>query len=291
MCDIAISTEKYVDGRSPDINWEKLNTSFQNTGVDHWELIDCIYQGHPFCAWMNGKRSADSFLRAQHVGIDMDNMDYRSSFDALVEHPLVVKYGAIIYQTGRHQPHAPRSRVLFLLDEPIETANGYRLALETVHSMFEEPDPSCIDPARFFFGNGKLARDKNSDGIWFSENISFPLADLRMYAKQYLKNKKQSEAQETTGHRQYVPQGEVSLDYIAGKLTKVDPYAPGYDLWLTAMTGLKNEFGDAAFAVAKEWSDVAGKKPLTKAKWDSFGKAGKPCTIASVMKVIKECSR
>ncbi len=291
---MAISTKTYIE-KPTDINWATLNDSFENCDVDEMELCDLIFTGHPFCAWMDGRRSEEHFLQAQHLGVDMDTEDYRSSMDALASHPLVQQYGAIIYQTPTHQSHAPKSRVVFLLDEPITTAGGYRLALETVYSLFDGADSACVDPSRFFFGNGKLAEERNTAGIWFSEICDFPLSDLRTFARQYIHNSKTEHSQNTSRTApEQRPNGHhvsLNLDDITVKLGKVDAYAIDYRMWVKVCAGLKAEFGDAAFPVARNWSEAPNKTSLSEKKWGSFGRSGTPVTIATVLKVIKEHGR
>ena len=146
-------------------------------------------------------------------------------------------------------------------------------------------DHLCFNP--FFFGNGKLAQERNTDGIWFSEICSFPISDLRMFARQYIHNNKEQE-RTTAAQPSRGPREPVSLDGIAAKLDKVDAYAIDYGMWVKVCAGLKREYGDAAFEVARNWSEAPGKTTLTRQKWDSFGRNGTPVTIATVLKVIRD---
>jgi len=288
MTRIAISTLSFVE-KPTNINWADLNDSFVNRDVDMFELCDAIYQGHPVCPWMNGRRSSDNFALAQHIGVDMDTGDYKSSMDALVEHPMVKQYGAIIYNTPSHQSHAPKSRVLFLLDEPIKTVDGYRLAIESVYGMFSGADPACVDPSRFFYGNGKLGANANTDGIWFSEKILLPLNNLRFITRQYLQKLADGEKSQQT-NREVSPRTfeKQSLEEVFDRLDKVDSYSLDYREWQKVCSGLKTEFGDAAFSHAKMWSDKPGKDPLTRKYWESLGKSGSPVTIATVFMILRE---
>ena len=289
MTKVAVSTMSFAE-KPTDVNWEKLNTSFVNLDLDVMDLCDQIYKGHPFCPWMNGRRHNDNFICAQYIGVDMDCGDYRSSFDALVEHTLVKLYGAIIYQTPSHQSQKPKSRVLFLLDKTIDTVSGYRLAIETVYSMFKGADPACVDPVRFFYGNGKLRESKNTSGIWFSEKICFPLSQLRMLAGQYRETQR-AELNKQQEQKDILPKQELkksTIDEVFERLDKVDAYSLDYREWQKVCSGLKNEFGDAAFSPAKMWSDKPGKDPLTKKYWDSLGKSGDPVTIATVISTLRE---
>lgn len=288
MAKVAISTLSYVE-KPKDINWAKLNDSFVNRDVDPMELCDAIFQGNPLCAWMNGRRSAENFQLAQHIGVDMDTGTYESSIDYLHEHPLVKEYGAIIYNTPSHQSHAPKSRVMFLLDEPIKTVDGYRLAIESVYSMFNGADPACVDPARFFFGNGKLKSTQNFQGLWFSEKILMPLSKLRLITRQYLQSMKGDESRDKP-EREVKPVGhaEHTLDEVMDRLDKVDAYSLDYRMWMKVCSGLKNEFGDAAYQPARMWSEAPGKDSMSQKMWDSFGRSGTPVTIATVMQVLRE---
>ena len=292
---IAISNMRFVE-KPKDINWAALNDSFLNIETDIAYLCNAIYQGRPFCAWMNGRRKEQNFDQAQHIAVDLDTGDYRSSFDALVDHPFVTQYGAIIYETPSHKPHAPKSRVIFLLDEPIKTSDGYRLALETVYSLFDGADSACVDPSRFFFGNGKLEHQGRQTGIWIADSVCFPVSDLRMFARQYLANKRKQIEQQIREHQR--PATEVNhgekptLDQVEDMLTKVDPYAIDYDMWFKMLAALKHEYGDSAMSTAARWSDRAGKEPLTQSKWKSIGGGhGKPATLATIIKVVKEFGR
>jgi hypothetical protein len=288
MTKIAISTMSFVD-KPKDLNWAELNDSWVNRDLDVMDICDMIYKGHPFCPWMNGRRHNDNFICAQFIGVDLDDGTYECSMDYLVEHPLVRLYGAIIYRTPSSKTHAPKSRVLFLLDEAIQRVDGYRLAIETVYNMFKGADPACVDPVRFFFGNGKLRESKDTAGIWFSEKINFPVSDLRAMYKQNVARAAQEEREKT---RRAEPPREPfkknTIEQVFERLDKVDAYSLDYREWQKVCSGLKSEFGDAAFEPTKMWSDKPGKDPLTRKYWDSLGRSGAPVTIATVMQTLKE---
>jgi hypothetical protein len=290
MTKIAISTMSYFHTtREYKINWEELNTSFVNRDVSAVEICCAIYDGHPLCAWMDGRRAEENFILGQHIGIDMDTMDYRSSLDALVEHPLVKLYGAIIYRTPSSRSHKPRSRVIFLLDKPIETASGYRLAVEVISSMFEGVDPACAEPSRFFFGNGSMSKDQDPTGIYFSEKIKFPLSNLRLMAGEYLNNMKEEDNRQRKVKP--IPKDtfeQQTMERVFERLDKVDAYSLDYREWQKVCSGLKTEFGDAAFDSTRMWSDKPGKDSLTRKYWDTLGKSGTPVTIATVMQMLRE---
>lgn len=296
MYSIAVSSVAFVEKPGRDLDWEAFNTSFDNADLDVMAFCDRIYRGFSFCPWMDGKRKVENFILAQHIAVDMDSGDHRSSFDALIQHPLVMQYGAVIYHTPSHERGAPRSRVVFFLDEPIRTAAGYKAAVETVYSLFDGPDPSCVDAARFFYGNGKLSYHRYTDGIWFSERPLLPLADLRRMARQQqLARREQTEAARKT-QRQTPPtpreEGKMNLVELEHRLAHVDAYALDYMTWLKVVAAIRHEYGDAAYGVAKRWSDKPGEKPLTEKKWQTLtSEHPQPATMGTIIQVLQEYAR
>ena len=181
-----------------DARWVALNDSFQNQDVDMLEFINAIYLGHSYTAWFNGRRKAENFVCAQHIAVDLDTKDERSTLETVERNYFFRLHGAIIHETPSHTDDAPKCRAIFLLDEPIQTAAGYRVALETVYQFFDGADIACIDPARFFYGNALLQR--RPQGVYFTDNV-LPLAELRRYARQMSIRKKQQMEDE---QRRYV---------------------------------------------------------------------------------------
>lgn len=182
-----------------DPRWAALNDSFENRELEAIEFIDAIYQGHSYTAWFNGRRKADNFQCAQHIAVDLDTKDERSTLNTVERNYFFRMYGSIIHETPSHTDDAPKCRAIFLLDNPIQTAAGYRMALETVYQFFDGADIACIDPARFFYGNAILQH--RPQGIYFTDNV-LPLAELRRYARQMLLVQKQQMEAEQRRHQQ-----------------------------------------------------------------------------------------
>lgn len=287
---IAFSRMRFVNKPNGSFDWGKLNNSFKNVEMEPIDICNAIYMGYAYTAWMEGKRNKENFICAQHVAVDLDTQDFRSSFDCLIDNPFVRNYGAILHTTPTHTPHAPKARVIFLLDEPITNLLGYELAMETIYAQFDGADKACIDGARFFFGNGKLSETHDTGGIWItSENICFPIKDLRTYARQYSAQKKHE--RESMPPSQSAPRPADTppdLEEIENKLLTIDSYLLPYDWWLKTVAGLKHEFGDTAFWLAKRWSDRPGKEEFTERKWQTLGNHDRPATIATVYKVIQD---
>lgn len=294
---IAVNRQRFVEKPGREMDWELFNGSFVNMEVDVLRFCNAIYLGHPYCPWMDGKRAVASFQLAQHIAVDMDCGDVRAEIDTLKQHPLVQAYGAIIHETPSHTPDAPRARVIFVLDEPITDAAGYKAAIQVVTDLFDGADPACVDAARFFFGNGKLHMLGRTEGIWFHPDACLPLAELRRFAR--IRAAKQREAEQqnrgqwiqrapTNGHA--APDGDkMTLDDLRDRLSKVHPYAMGYETWVKLIAAIRHVYGDASFGLVKAWSDVPGKEPLTDAKWHSLKDSHpNPAGYGTIVQIIKE---
>lgn len=151
---IRIAVNRLATGKLPqgDPRWGKFNDSFVNQQLEPLDIANAIYTGHAYAGWHNGRRCTDNFLLAQHIGVDMDTGDTRSSFDYLRKHEFFTAYGGLLHTTPSHQPDAPRSRILFFLDEPIQDPTAFQAAAKFVVSLFSGADTVTTDASRFFYG-------------------------------------------------------------------------------------------------------------------------------------------
>lgn len=180
---IRIAVNRMATGKLPqgDPRWAAFNDNFVNGEREPIELANDIYLGHAYTSWMDGRRSIENFVLAQHIAIDMDSGDGRSSFDTLLKHDLVQMYGSVMHTTPSHADKAPRARVIFFLDEPITDAAKYQTAAKFLVAQFDGADQACTDASRFFYGAF------NCD-IWFSDNV-LPVRQLRHFYGRYAKER------------------------------------------------------------------------------------------------------
>lgn len=179
-----IAVNKMATGKLPqgDPLWARFNDSFVNCARDPIDLANDIYLGHAYTTWMQGRRSIENFVLAQHIAIDMDSGDERSSFDTLLQHDLVQMYGSLMHTTPSHTADHPRARIIFVLDEPITDAAKYQTAAKFMVAQFDGSDEACTDASRFFYGA------YNCD-MWFSDNV-LPLQQLRHFYRRWSKRSK-----------------------------------------------------------------------------------------------------
>lgn len=194
MYRIAISNIA-LRGKIPagDKRWGQFNDSFDNLELDVIDIANAIYTGRSFTTWHNGRRSLENFVLGQHLAIDMDSGDQRSCIKTLLCNDFVRMYASLIYSTPSHTEQNPRSRVLFLLDEPITDAEAYQSAAKFVCSLFDGCDSACTDASRFFYGSLNCQIEL--------VNQVLPLTDLRLLYKRHAqKQEKPQPKQQQVGN-------------------------------------------------------------------------------------------
>jgi hypothetical protein len=168
-----------LDGKLPqgDRRWAQFNDLFINRELEQIDIASAIYTGHGYAAWFNGRRKDDNFICAQHIAVDMETHDKRSSIEYIASMEFTQVYGGLIYSTPSHTDADPRSRIVFFLDQPIFDITAYEAAIGFVYSLFPGSDVSCIDSSRFFYGS------LNCQLEWL--NNTLPLNHLRRYYKSW----------------------------------------------------------------------------------------------------------
>lgn len=171
---IAIN-EMIITGKIPtgDPRWGKFNDAFINQEVDTLDFANAIYTGHSYAAWHRGRRSIENFLQGQHIAVDMETHDKRSTVDYILAMEFVQVYGGLVYTTPSHTTTDPRARIVFFLDQPIADPAAYKQAIGFVYSLFPGADTACVDCSRFFYGSIDCQME------WL--NNVLPLAHLRTY--------------------------------------------------------------------------------------------------------------
>ena len=141
---------KILDG---DPLWSKFNGSFVNLDLPSVEIANQIYTGHALTTWHKEWRHSDNYILGQHLALDFDTEDERSTLLSLSKDPFIAKYSSMIYTTPNHSPDKPRARALFHLDTPIYQAINYSMASRSLVWLFGTADTKCKDAARFFYGS------------------------------------------------------------------------------------------------------------------------------------------
>jgi hypothetical protein len=136
-----------------DFRWGKFSRSFHQEANNIDSLIAAVRQGFAFSPVMkDGHRSQANFVSAQHIALDSDTGDVRSSLDALTKDPFIAEHAAFLYTTHSSTPEHPRARVVFILDSPITDRAVYRLAQRALAWKYPFTDQSVAEESRFFYG-------------------------------------------------------------------------------------------------------------------------------------------
>lgn len=248
---------------SPGDNvWSKFNASFVNDEIETLDIANKIYMGYPLTTWhKNNWRSNTNYQLGQHIGIDFDTEDARSTLPVLAKDKFIQKYAALIYTTPSHTPEAPRARVLFLLDTPIHQAKNYTAAASALLWLFGSADRQCKDACRFFYGS------RDCEIEWL-DNV-LPLEKIRQIIGQY--QAAGTAAKNThTNHRAYTPPADQAD--VANALKSIKPWSIEYDEWLKVLMAIHHAYGDNGLQLAEQWAE--GTPGEVQRKWRSFKSSG-----------------
>lgn len=125
-----------------DARWGKFTHSFHEQSLTVDELIEEVIQGYSFCPVMkDSHHKLENFVSAQHTGLDDDRGTSASLIDLLVEDPFTADHAGFLYETISSTQEYPKSRVFFVLDEPIYDRARYRLAQEALWWKFSATAP------------------------------------------------------------------------------------------------------------------------------------------------------
>jgi hypothetical protein len=135
--------------RGDNDGWSSATYKFKNMQVAPEAFIREVASGHAFCAWLKGQRKSKNFQCMQVLAVDIDS---GLTIEEVLAHPFFQKFGWFIYTTPSHRADAPRFRIVFLMEQPIETEQRMKLAYTGIIRMFAG-DRSCTDASRLFFGS------------------------------------------------------------------------------------------------------------------------------------------
>lgn len=247
--------------QSGDPQWPAFNASFVNHELSATDIQDVVYAGWSITTQLKAPwRTTENYLRGQHIGLDFDTEDERSTLATLAQDRFISKYGSFVHTTRSHTEEKPRARVVFLLDQPIYQGKNYALAATALIWLFGSADRQCKDCVRFFYG------------AQYQEQVPIgnvlPLEVVQRLIGQYQETG-QREKRARTG-ASYLPPADQSE--VAEALRSIPPWQIDYDDWVAVLMALHAEFGEAGLPLAESWAD--GKEGEVVQKWRSFKPTG-----------------
>lgn len=257
--------------------WNRFNSSFDNLELTPQEIMTTVYNGQSMTTQhKNHWRKAENYICGQHIGLDFDSEDEKSTIPYLVKDKFISKNAAFIHTTISHKPEAPRARVIFLVDTPIMQAKNYTLAVTALLWLFGSADRQCKDAVRFFYG-AIGCKVENVGNVLPLETVKKVIASYK--ASGLAEHKR---AVKTDYH---VP---ATQQDVADALKLIPPWGIAYDEWVEILMGIHAAFGEDGYPLAVSWAD--GKPGEVEQKWKSFDRGGNTVgavTVATVFGMAK----
>jgi hypothetical protein len=153
-------TGKHPPG-TPHTEFAMFHRNWQITETAAIELLRNIYRGYSFAPVWQGRKQSESMRRVDYLAFDLDEQ----GLDEIAANQFCQFFATFAYSTPSSTPEAPRSRVLFLLDEPITDhvtfARFHEAIAWRLNSDGLKTDPACKDILRFFYGSPRCETWQN----------------------------------------------------------------------------------------------------------------------------------
>lgn len=241
--------------------WSEFNRSFANKELEPVEILNEIYTGHPFTTWhANSWRHGKNYILGQHLALDFDTEDERSTIPYLIKDRFIQKHAFAIYTTPSHTPSTPRARVLFLLDTPIQQAKNYACAASAFVWLFGGSDRQCKDACRFFYGSHNCTIE------WLGNEL--PLEKVKEIIGQYQHTAQLEKRRQDATIRAESPEQEE----VVSALKSIPAWGIEYDEWVKILMAIHQAYGSSGLSIAESWADGADGE--VKRKWKSFNGQG-----------------
>lgn len=160
--------QRYKDKvKSGDGRFWDFNMTFQNTRLTLPKLLGAIREGYAWTAphrhvrhhrptprnpyYQTSYRVKANVTGSQLLALDSDTADERSHFDVLLADPFIAKYAGLLHASASSTPSRPRTRIIFVLDHPVETA-VYEQSLKALLFRYPFCDQSVNHAAVVFYG-------------------------------------------------------------------------------------------------------------------------------------------
>lgn len=139
-------------------DWSRYYSTFRRQTLTPRELAVSVWRGYGFTpVWATARRE-ENFVAAWHMAFDFDAGDESSSLDYIMrDGTFAWMFASFGYTTVSHTEEAPRARVVFVLEYPIESPIEYRRVYQAVAWYIAGDgsivDPACKDPLRLYYGS------------------------------------------------------------------------------------------------------------------------------------------
>ncbi len=148
-------SEAFYNKENRTNNKSAFGYSFHPRELALTALVKHIRMGKAFTVghFKDNRRVESHFVSSQLLALDLDQCPL--DIDALEsKYDWLQQYAFMMYPTPSSTKEQPKTRVLFVLDEPVEMSSRWRVLQLAIMEQFAElkPDEACKDPARLFYG-------------------------------------------------------------------------------------------------------------------------------------------
>jgi len=176
---------EFSDNKEKKSWFKKFNSSFENLELPVTELIKHIQDGYAYTTQHKRRRASENFLAGQHLALDFDTKDERSSFRKLLEDPFIANHASFLHTTASHTPEKPRCRVVFVLEKAIGSPEKYALLAQAIVYRFalfiKTSDKTCKDVCRLFFGAENCEVEILDNVLTFDDALQFLIKPYQVY--------------------------------------------------------------------------------------------------------------
>lgn len=191
------TSEAFYNKTNLSGNRADFGFSFYPVTLKLTELVHHIRTGKAFTVgnFVGNSRTESQFVSSQLLALDLDKCSM--NIDQLeADSDFIQDHAFMMYPTPSSTSEQPKTRILFILNEPIEgqyAASRWRVLQLALMEYFHEvkPDEACKDPARLFYGCHTSDYYVNYAArlpVRLVGNLSMPMADRDEFsrlAKQY----------------------------------------------------------------------------------------------------------
>ncbi len=182
--------------------------SFYPAYVSLTQLVTHVVSGGAFTMGEFNKnhRIETEFVSSQLLALDLDECPL--TLDDLEDrYPIIQDSAFLMYPSPSSTVEQPKTRVLFVLSEPVEHGGCWRALQLALIDHFAElkPDTVCKDPARFFYGchtPNYYVHYFSRMNIEYAANLIIPQAEREVFAhveSQYAVRRTRDDSHELSG--------------------------------------------------------------------------------------------
>lgn len=131
-------------------------------------------------------RVSAAFVSAQLLALDLDTCPL--SIENVANFAFVDEYSYLVYPSPSSTPLNPKTRVLFVLSEPVTDGMHWRVLQQALIEHMEplKPDKVCHDPSRFFYGTNTteyIVNYMNRLPVELAANLIIPFAEREDFVR------------------------------------------------------------------------------------------------------------